>query len=198
MTDHKDEATYHGGGELPRREPFETLAEWDRHARPADPNDRTAYASPGVPPWGSLSHDIGHAAPRKRRIWPWVLAAVVLVLACGVGGLALVGAGGKAVVDSVDQQVSQQATDRKADIKLTSCSLGEFGLVTVRFTVHNSSAQAQSYLPQFDIEDGKGTVYGQATGVVNELAPGKDYKGSAVGQAEVPARTKITCALTGA
>jgi hypothetical protein len=209
MTDEKRDATFHPGtepwrGQLPERTAFETFAQ--HGAPPVNPgrtDDRMAYASPGVPPWGSLSQDIGHPAPRRGgwRAWNpivWVLIGVAALVLCGVGALALAGAGGKAVVDSVDQQTNQQATDRKADVKVTSCSRGEFGLVTVRFTVHNSSDQAQSYLPQFNIEDSKGTVYGQATGVVNDLAPGKDYKGSAMGVDEVPAGTKVTCTLSNA
>jgi hypothetical protein len=195
MTDHKDEATFHGG-ELPRREPFETLASWDRQAQPAPPvNPGRPHQSPGTPPWGSLSQDIGHVAPRKRRVWPWVLVAVVLVLGCGVGGLVLVGAGGKAVVDTVNDQ----ATARAAEIKITSCTgPDEFGMVTVKYTIHNGSDQVQSYLPQFDLGDGKGMVYGQAADIVNNLAAGKDYKGSAANVVQAPKGAKIVCSVTGA
>jgi hypothetical protein len=205
MTDDKRDATFHPGqAPLPQRNAWESFAQ--HGAPPENPgrtDDRLAYASPGVPPWGSLHQDIGHE-PKRRGRWRawnpivWVLLGVAALALCAVGGLALLGAGGKAVVDSVDQQVSQQATDRKADVTLVSCSRGEFGLVTVRFTVHNSSDQAQSYLPTFNIEDAKGVVTSQATGVVNNLAPGKDYKGSAVGVDEVPAGTKIVCKLADA
>lgn len=195
MTDHKDEATFHGG-ELPRREPFETLGSWDRQAQPAPPvNPGRPWTSPGTPPWGSLSQDIGHEAPRKRsRAWVWVLVAAVLVVACGFGALALAGAGGKAVVDTVNQE----AADRKADVKITGCSVDQFGLATVSYTIHNDSAEAVSYVPEFNIESKTGTVYGQAADIVNDLAPGKDYKGKAVAGATVDGGAKIVCTLTGA
>jgi hypothetical protein len=135
---------------------------------------------------------------RKKRnsslVWVVVIVMAILVglALCGIGALVL----GSEAVDSV---VSQEASDRKADIKITSCSLEELGLVTIRYTVRNSSAQDQSYLPQFNIQNSNGTVvYGQAVDVVNDLAPGKDYEGSTVGHAEVPSDTKITCTLTSA
>lgn len=66
MTDHKGEATYHGG-ELPRRTPLDTFA---AHGAPPEPpiqpDTERPWASPGTPPWGSLSQDIGHRAPRSR------------------------------------------------------------------------------------------------------------------------------------
>jgi hypothetical protein len=191
MTDHEHQATNYPGG-LPQREPFETLASWDRQAQPAPVSPGRPYVSPGPAPWGTLAQDVGHAAPRKRRIWPWVLAAVVLVLGCGVGALVLVGAGGKAVVDTVNEQ----ATARAADIKITSCTgPDEFGMVTVKYTIHNGSGDPQSYLPQFDLGDGKGTVYGQAADIVNNLGAGKDYRGSAANVVQAPKGAKIVCSV---
>jgi hypothetical protein len=196
MTDDKRDATFHpedGPTPLPARQPWETFAQ--HGAPPEQPgrtDDRMAYASPGVPPWGSLSQDIGHRAPRKRRVWPWVLGAVVLVMLCGVGALVALGAGGKAVVDTVNEQ----ATARAAEIKITSCTgPDQFGMVTVKYTIHNGSDEAQSYLPQFDLGDGKGTVYGQAADIVNNLGAGKDYKGSAANVVQAPKGAKIVCSV---
>jgi hypothetical protein len=204
MTDDKRDATFHPGtepwrGQLPERTAFETFAQ--HGAPPENPgrtDDRLAYASPGVPPWGSLHQDIGHE-PKRRGGWRawnpivWVLIGVAALVLCGVGALALAGAGGKAVVDSVNEQ----ATARAAEIKITSCAgPDEFGMVTVKYTIHNSSDEAQSYLPQFDLGDGKGTVYGQAGDIVNNLAPGKDYKGSAANVVQAPKGAKIVCAVS--
>lgn len=192
MTDHKSEATYHGD-DLPRRTPMETFAQ---HGAPPPP------VVPGRPPWDSQVHQdlaVQHGWPTpgqpKRRIWPWVLVALALVLACGVGGIALLGAGGKAVVNTVNDQ----ATARASEVKITSCTgPDEFGMVTVKYTIHNGSDEVQSYLPQFDLGDGKGTVYGQAADVVNNLAAGKDYRGSAANVVQAPKGAKIVCSVTGA
>jgi hypothetical protein len=199
MTDDKRDATFHPGTgptPLPSREPWETFAQ--HGAPPVNPgrtDDRLAYASPGVPPWGSLHQDIGHEPRKRRRVWPWVLGAVLLVVACAVGALGLIGAGGKAVVDTVNEQ----ATARASEVKITSCTgPDEFGMVTVKYTIRNDSAEAQSYLPQFDLGDGKGTVYGQAGDIVNGLAPGKEYKGSAANVVQAPKGAKIVCSVTGA
>lgn len=199
MTDEKRDATFHPGqAPLPQRNAWDSFAQ--HGAPPVSPgrtDDRMAYASPGVPPWGSLSQDIGHE-PKRRGRWRawnpivWVLIGVAALVFCGVGALALAGAGGKAVVDSVNEQ----ATARAADIKITKCTgPDEFGMVTVKYTIHNGSDEAQSYLPQFDLGDGKGTVYGQAADIVNNLGAGKDYKGSAANVVQAPKGAKILCSV---
>lgn len=203
MTDDKRDATFHPGDgptPLPARSPWESFAEHGQPpVNPGRTDDRMAYASPGVPPWGSLHQDIGHPAPRRGgwRSWNpivwWLLGAVVLAVLCGVGALVALGAGGKAVVDTVNEQ----ATARAAEVRITSCTgPDEFGMVTVKYTIHNGTDEAQSYLPQFDLGDGKGTVYGQAGDIVNNLAPGKDYKGSAANQVQAPKGAKIVCSVS--
>lgn len=78
MTDHKAEATYHGD-DLPQRTPLDTFASYG--APPEKPighatgeTGERPYVSPGTPPWGSLSQDIGHPAPSPS--WRDNLAAV--------------------------------------------------------------------------------------------------------------------------
>jgi hypothetical protein len=66
----KYEATFHQGRPLPQREPFETLASFDRGARPA-PVDRMHYESPGRPPW----------EPKPASDWPLYLVAGLAVAA---------------------------------------------------------------------------------------------------------------------
>lgn len=197
MTDHKREATYHGD-DLPRRTPMETFAQ---HGAPPP-------VTPGRPPWDSQAHQdlaVQHGWPTpgqpkrgKWRAWNpivWVLIGVAALVLCGVGGIALLGAGGKAVVNTVNNQ----ATARASEVKITSCTgPDEFGMVTVKYTIHNGSDEVQSYLPQFDLGDGKGTVYGQAADVVNNLAAGKDYRGSAANVVQAPKGAKIVCSVTGA
>lgn len=203
MSNDKTGATWNGG-ELPGRTPLDTFATHGappvppvEHAEPGRP-----YLSPGPAPWGTLHQDIGHEP--KRSGWKtWnpiarflVIGGVVLVglALCGFGALVLAGAGGKAVVDTVNDQ----ATARAAEIRITSCTgPDEFDMVTVKYTIHNGSADAQSYLPQFDLGDGKGTVYGQAGDIVNNLAAGKDYKGSAANVVQAPKGVKIVCSVTG-
>lgn len=75
----KFEATFHPGGEpLPRREPFATLASFDRTARPAEPvppvDSDEAYLSPGRPPW----------EPEEPPFWP-VALTIAVVAGFGVG-----------------------------------------------------------------------------------------------------------------
>ena len=196
MTDHEHEATNYGPG-LPRREPLDTFAQHGAPPEPPiQPDGGRPWQSPGTPPWGSLSQDVGHVQPRKRvRAWVWVLVAAALVVACGFGALALAGAGGKAVVDTVNEQ----ATARAAEIKITSCTgPDEFGMVTVKYTIHNGSGDPQSYVPQFDLGDGKGTVYGQAADIVNNLGAGKDYRGSAANVVQAPKGAKIVCSVANA
>lgn len=83
----KFEATFHPGGEpLPRRDPFATLASFDRTARPAAPieppaiDSDEAYLSPGRPPW----------EPEKSPLWPYVagiglgIIGLVVLLILGI------------------------------------------------------------------------------------------------------------------
>lgn len=81
MTDHKDEATYHGG-ELPRRTPMEHLAAW---GAPPEPTDL------GPAPWGSLSQDIGHEAPRPaiNRLAKLALVSSLVAIVLAVAAVVL-------------------------------------------------------------------------------------------------------------
>lgn len=196
MSDDKRDATFHPGTgpipdqPLPQRDPYATFA---RYGAPPEHQSHPHYAA-GRPPWDSQVHQ---PTPGKKRSrwWVWAIVAVAGLALCAFGGLAVLGLGGKAVVNQVDKE----AADRRADVVVTACSLGEFDTVTVKYTVHNHSDQTQSYLPQFNIEDAQGTVYGQAADVVNDLAPGKEYKGSAVSTVEkAPGKARITCKLTNA
>lgn len=183
MSNDKTGATGYGE-ELPQRYPMDSFA---RHGVPPQTPHPHAPASPGTVPWaGQL-----YPAPRRNRWWIWVVAASCAAL-CGFGALALAGAGGKAVVD----EVGRQSADRQADVKITGCSADQFGLVEVKYTVHNSGTDAQSYLPAFNIESKTGVVYGQTMDVVTDLAPGKDYQGSAI--SSVNNRKDVVCKLTGA
>jgi hypothetical protein len=129
---------------------------------------------------------------KRRKVWPWVLGGViVVVLACGIGGLALLGAGGKAVVNTVNEQ----ASSRQLDVTITGCKLGEFGEGEITYKIFNHTKTAQDYMPDFDFRDKSGTTYGEAVDIVNNLAPGKTYNGKAVGSYTDGA---TTCVLTGA
>jgi hypothetical protein len=84
MSNDKYDAVHNGGDELPRREPFETLASWDRSARPDGTEcwDERPWVSPGTPPWdGQMT-----PAPRKRMsagTWIGIALAVLVTLLCG-------------------------------------------------------------------------------------------------------------------
>jgi hypothetical protein len=193
MSDDKAQATGYDSEKLPRRDPMTAFAQYGTPP-PVNPG-RNYDTPPGTPPWGSLYQDIGHRAPKKaRRWWIWVLVAGALMVMCAVGGVALIGAGGKAVVSTVDRE----AADRQADIKITGCEVDSFGLATVTYTVHNSSSESRSYLPEFNVESKTGTVYGQAADVVNDLKPGKDYRGKAIGSTTLGGGKGVVCTVTGA
>jgi hypothetical protein len=186
MSNDKWNAAFHGQnpGELPQRDPYASFAQ---HGAPPEQPHPHAEVPPGPAPWATYQ-----APPRKSRAWVWVLVVLACLALCGFGVLALIGAGGKAVVD----EVNRQSSDRQADIEITSCSGDRFGLVTIKYTVHNSSATAQSYFPGFNVQSKTGTVYGQTADIVNDLAPGKDYQGSAVASIG-EGHKDLVCALTG-
>jgi hypothetical protein len=185
MSNDKTGATGYGE-ELPQRHPLESFAQYGIPPQPPHPH---AEVAPGRAPWA------GQVYPAKRRTrwWVWALVAIASLGLCGFGALALIGAGGNAVVD----EVTRISISRQADVTITACTTDQFGFVTVKYTVHNSSTAAQSYLPGFNIESKAGTVYGQTMDVVNNLAPGKDYQGSAVGSIGT-GHKDVVCKLTGA
>jgi hypothetical protein len=132
--------------------------------------------------------------PKKRRIWPWILGAVVVMALCGFGGIAFLAAGTNKVV----QDVHASEAARTADVQITACNLGAGGLATVKYKIHNGSQDTQDYTPTFNIEDAAGNVYGQTADIVTGLAPGKDYKGQAVGTFGEASVGNIRCVVTGA
>jgi hypothetical protein len=174
------------GQELPRREPLDSFA---RYGMPPETPHPHAEVPPGPAPWAGRTY----RAPRRNRWWIWALVGAACFALCGFGALALISAGGKAVVD----EVSRQSAGRQADITITGCKPDQFGLVRIDYTVHNSSALAQDYLPGFNVESKTGTVYGQTADVVSNLAAGGDYQGSAVASIGAP-RKDVVCKLTGA
>jgi hypothetical protein len=65
--------------------PAETAAHWDRTFNPGGHIDRP-WTSPGVPPWGTLTQDLGHNAPRRRKssnriVWILLASALMVLLA---------------------------------------------------------------------------------------------------------------------
>jgi hypothetical protein len=71
MSDHKAEATYHGG-ELPQRSPLESFAQHGAPPEPPvqheDPDGGRPWVSPGRPPWDSRVHQelaVQHGWPSR-------------------------------------------------------------------------------------------------------------------------------------
>lgn len=97
MSNDKSDATFHNGHDLPQREPFETLASFDRAPEVrletgqepyglADPE--RPWASPGTPPWAGTFHDPATPKHAGLPIWAWMLIALGLVVASCAGMIA--------------------------------------------------------------------------------------------------------------
>lgn len=111
--------------------------------------------------------------PKKGKAWKIVLGVLIgMFLLCGGGLVACTGifAAGSAEMERQDNEAAKSVT-------ITNCKgenlLGST-MVTVEYTVKNSTDKARSYSIQFDIytADGK-TRLGEAHGVINSLAAGK-------------------------
>jgi len=142
------------------------------------------------------SHYNAPPAPqRRRRVWPWFVGAVVLVLACAFGGVMLLGAG----AESIDREIQTVEADRLADVKVTSCKVDPGGeTLSANFTVSNSGPDARVYMIQINIlGSDKTTIIGDATGITSEVPAGGTYKGKAVGVLSERTR-KISCQLVAA
>lgn len=63
----------------------------------------------GAPPPGQPYGYVPQPPPKKRKVWPWVVGGVVAVMILGcVGVFAIIGAGGKAVSDSLKEADQNQ------------------------------------------------------------------------------------------
>lgn len=90
MTDHEHEATNYGG-QLPRRQPLDTFAQHGAPPEPPiQPEGGRLWVSPGTPPWGSLSQDIGHREPRMSWRSQWAVMNPVAKLALILGLVVIV------------------------------------------------------------------------------------------------------------
>jgi hypothetical protein len=68
--------------------PAETAAHWDRTFSPGGPVTERPWTSPGPPPWGTLTQDLGHT-PRHRRpaslvFWILLASALMVLLAAAI------------------------------------------------------------------------------------------------------------------
>jgi hypothetical protein len=135
------------------------------------------------PPYPPQHHfTMPPAAPAKRKVWPWILAAVVCAaIGLCVGGLALVASAGNAV----NEQIEHGSTELNSHVTITSCERDSLGFTEVSFTVTNSADSVKSYWIQFGVLDAQGTRLTEAHGIVNNLAPGATAKETALGAAEV-------------
>jgi hypothetical protein len=148
-----------------------------------------------MPPYDARTY--GLVPPKRRKRWPWVVLALVLVVGSCLGGGALLLGGTAAVVNEGVKAVESEAAARTDDVKMTKCARDQFGLVTVSYTVVNSGTEARSYLPQFDIVAADKTVIGQAADITQDIAPGATLKGKATGSVSEDSG-KITCRLASA
>lgn len=134
-------------------------------------------------------------APQRRKIWPWIVGALALLLICGIGSMVLLGAGVKGAADAIETA----ETNRTTDVKITACSVQPLlEGVEISYTIVNSSKQAQPYAPQFEIvgPDRK-TVIGTAADFTTDVQPGATLKGKTFGTL-AERKGKISCRVTGA
>lgn len=134
--------------------------------------------------------------PRRRKVWPWIVLALV-VGGCLGGGALLLGGTAAVVNEGVKAVESAEAT-RKGDVKINGCKLDDaLDLVTVTYTIVSTSTGRETYLPQFEVVAPNGDVIGNVGDITGEVPPGGTYKGKAVGSINEDA-AKFTCRLASA
>lgn len=144
-------------------------------------------AHPGAP-YGSPMP----AAPKSHTVRTVLIVLAVLAALCGVGAVAcsaLVGGGAAAV--------SHEQESRIADVTIGSCHTELGSVVYVDYTVVNNGTTSRTYTPSFDMVAADGSVIGQASDITSSLAPGKTYRGKAMGGLNDPL-AKFTCKLVSA
>lgn len=117
-------------------------------------------------------------AKKKRKVWPYVVGGILLVvlIACGLSTVVL-GAGAKAINDEVS------AT--KSDVTLVpgSCREGTLGW-EAKVKIVNSGTTKRSYWVQVNLMNGQ-TRLGEAHAIVNDLGPGQTVTEEATGTGDL-------------
>jgi hypothetical protein len=137
-----------------------------------------------------VTYPYQQAYPKRRRTWPWIVAAAAFVF-CVVGAIAAIaGIGGTAAV------IEKESESRAADINIGTCTKTIINTVEVNYTLTNSSSAGRSYMPEFRIVAWDKAILGSAHDFTPEVPAGSTYKGKAVGTIAEGAE-KFTCELVG-
>lgn len=126
---------------------------------------------------------------QKKRFWALALALVGLLL---FGGCAAVVAATAGSIPSSSGgksgQLAPSAGPAAADVAVTSCEPGPYGVFNVGLAITNSTSRSQSYLVTVSVNDADGNRVAEANGAANGVAPGQKAAAQAVGTlATVPA-----------
>lgn len=174
---------------------------------------RQPAAQPGYGPRG----DYGPPPPPKKSKAPMFLIGGAVLVALIIIGAALGGgknnssdtttatstAAASAPAASVAAKATKAASglsgygQHPEDIKVTSCTAGDFGTLTAGLSVTNHSSKASTYAitVSFESADHK-TQYGEGADFVSSLAPGQVGNSQALGSGTPPPGSALMCRLT--
>ena len=125
------------------------------------------------------------------------MAAVAVVLAAtGCGGADDAVGTAPDAVPSAPVAVPTP-TDATADVTITKCVPGDYGTFNPQLTIVNKTPNAASYTVTVSLNDPDGTRLGEASVMVNSVAPGETASVLAFGALSDPP-AGVTCAVSSA
>jgi hypothetical protein len=111
----------------------------------------------------------------KKRIWALgVVGIIVIAAAAGSGG----GSGGSGSTSTKQNGgVSTLSNNGKnppqADVAMSKCSNGEYGLADVEVTITNHSSERSNYMVSVNLVDASGVKVGEGSAFSNNVEPGQ-------------------------
>lgn len=116
---------------------------------------------------------------KKRRVWPWILLGVLVVL---VGGCGLIIFAIDEAVDDLEEQ------DRRA-LEQTTCAVTGVDFVDdleLEITVTNTTSERSSYFIEYEILDADGTFLGDGFASITNVPPGSEFTEDVVTFVDAP------------
>lgn len=122
----------------------------------------------------------------KKRFWALgVVGIIIVAMAAGSSG----GSGGTSTKQNggVSTLSNNGKNPRQADVAMSKCSNGEYGLADVEVTITNHSSERSNYMISLNLLDANGVKVGEGTAISNNVEPGQvaveDALASASGKA---------------
>lgn len=130
----------------------------------------------------------------KKRIWVLGIVGIIGIAAAAGSGGSSSGSTSTKQNGGVSTLSNNGENPPQADVAMSKCSNGEFGLADVEVTITNHSSKRSNYLISLNLLDAAGNKVGEGTAVSNNVEAGQVAIESALASAS--GKTFATCQIT--